>query len=132
MARRTHPVVNVRHALVLALLLLLLSPVLAASGAVPAGGVQGIVKQPEGGACAADDPCDGVGRNVLLVFSRAGQKAHRVRSDGAGHFKLRLAPGRYGVRAVVSAARTTPSTVLVPKRGFARATITVFASGAMP
>jgi hypothetical protein len=119
-------------ALILAVPLLLLVAVLGASGAVPAGGVQGIVKQPEGGMCPADDPCDGIGRNVLLVFSRTGQKAHRVRSDSTGHYKLRLAPGRYAVHAVVPAARTTPSTVLVPKRGFARATITVIAFGQMP
>jgi len=132
MKRRYHPAVTVRRTLVIALFALLLSPVLAASSAVPAGGVQGIVKQPEAGMCPAEDPCDGVGRDVLLAFTRAGQKAHRARSDADGRFKIRLVPGRYAVRALVPAGRTTPSTVVVPKRGFARATITVFAFPAMP
>ena len=74
-----------------ALLLLLLVPVLAAGAAPgPATGLIGLVKQTQSGMCAADDPCDGVGRGVLLVFSRVGQPAHRVRSDADGRFKLRL------------------------------------------
>ncbi len=124
----------VRRTLAAAVLLLLsLVPVLAASATPgPSTGLIGLVKQPEGGMCAADDPCDGVGRNVLLVFTRSGQRAHRARSDADGHFRIRLAPGRYHVRALVSEARTTPSSVVVPKRGFARATITVFVSADLP
>jgi hypothetical protein len=120
-----------RATLLSAALLLLAPPVLAA-GAVPAGGVQGLVKQPEAGMCLAGDPCDGVGRGIVLVFFRVGQPVHRVRSDATGHFKLRLAPGRYRLRAGDSALHATPGSVLVPKAGFARVTVTVGNPGVMP
>ena len=82
--------------------------------------------------CLADDPCDGVGRGIVLVFTRPGQVQHRARSDADGHFRIRLAPGRYSVRSVVTDARTAPASVVVPKRGFARVTITVFAASSLP
>ena len=116
-----------------ALLLLLLVPVLAAGAAPgPATGLLGLVKQTQSGMCAADDPCDGIGRGVLLVFSRVGQSTHRVRSDADGRFKLRLTPGRYRVRAGASATRVMPFAVIVPLKGFARVTITVGSRGATP
>jgi hypothetical protein len=110
--------------------LLLLVPVLAA-GAMPglSTGLQGLVKQRQGGTCAAGDPCDGVGRGVLLAFYRVGQPTHRVRSDDNGRFKLRLTPGRYRVRAGASALRVMPFAVIVPLKGFARVTITVGSPG---
>jgi len=105
-----------------------------AAGAAPgpSTGLQGVVRQVQGGACLADDPCDGIGRGVLLVFSRAGQPAHRVRSDDEGHFKVRLKPGRYRVRAGASPTRVLPFAVIVPLKGFARVTITVGSPGALP
>ena len=116
-----------------ALLLLVLVPTFAAGAAPgPASGVLGLVKQTPVGMCAADDPCDGIGRGVLLVFSRVGQPAHRVRSDADGRFKLRLTPGRYRVRAGASATRVMPSAVIVPLKGFARVTVTVGSPGDMP
>ena len=63
---------------------------------------------------------------------RAGQPAHRVRSDADGRFKLRLTPGRYRVRAGASATRVMPVAVIVPLKGFARVTITVGSRGVMP
>jgi len=57
---------------------------------------------------------------------------HRVRSDAEGHFRIRLSPGRYHIRGAVSDTRTVPASVAVPKRGFARVTITVFAAAMMP
>jgi hypothetical protein len=112
---------------------LLLTPVLAAGAtAGPSTGLQGTVKQIQGGMCPSDDPCDGIGRGVLLVFSRVGQSAHRVRSDADGHFKLRLTPGRYRVRAGASAMPVRPFAVIVPLKGFARVTITVGTPGAKP
>ena len=117
--------VTMRRTLVVALLVLLISPVLA-SGAGLSGGVRGTVKQAAGGACLAEDPCDGIGRNVGLVFSRAGQPAHRVRSNGNGGFRVLLAPGRYTVRATVEpATRVSPSVVTVPREGFFQVTLVV-------
>jgi hypothetical protein len=113
--------------------LILLVPVLGAGATPgPATGLQGVVKQLHGGMCAADDPCDGVGRGVLLAFYRVGQPTHRVRSDENGRFKLRLTPGRYRVRAGASATRVMPFAVIVPLKGFARVTITVGSPGTMP
>jgi hypothetical protein len=112
---------------------LLLVPALAASARPgPATGLQGVVKQLQPGMCASDAPCDGIGRGVLLLFSRAGQPAHRVRSDDEGRFKLRLTPGRYRVRAGASATRVMPFEVIVPLTGFRRVTITVGSPGTMP
>jgi hypothetical protein len=124
--RRTLP----SRALLASVSLLLLLPVTVASGATPGPtGLQGFVKQVHGGMCASDDPCDGVGRGVLLVFTRVGQPAHRVRSNDEGQFRLRLAPGRYRVLAGASASRVIPSAVVVPGKGFARVTITVGSPG---
>jgi hypothetical protein len=110
----------------------LLVPMAAGAAPGPSTGLQGVVKQIQGGACLADDPCDGIGRGVLLVFSGVGQPAHRVRSDDEGRFKVRLKPGRYRVRAGASATRVLPFAVIVPLKGFARVTITVGSPGAMP
>jgi len=118
---------------VLISVLLLLVPVLAAGAtSAPTTGLQGVVKQLQGGMCPSDNPCDGVGRGVLLVFSRSGQPAHRVRSDADGRFKLRLTPGRYRVRAGASAMRVRPYEVIVPLKGYARVTITLGSPGTMP
>jgi hypothetical protein len=122
----------VRRTLV-ATAVLLVVPVLPASATPgPPTGLLGTVKQLQSGMCASDDPCDGVGRGVLLAFSRVGQPTHRVRSDAEGRFKLRLKPGRYRVRAGASATRVMPFAVIVPLKGFARVTITVGSPGTMP
>ena len=78
------------------------------------------------GTCPSEEPCDGVGRGIQLVFWQAGRKAHSVRSNVQGGFRLLLAPGRYRVRAVVTPAQPiTPVTVVVPARGFVRTTFLV-------
>jgi hypothetical protein len=115
----------VRRTLAIAVLVLSVSPVLA-SGAVPTGGVRGTVKQHAGGTCLADDPCDGIGRNVLLSFSRAGYRTRQVRSNAEGAFRIFLAPGRYRVgNAADPATPVTPAVVRVPATGFARVTLVV-------
>ena len=97
-----------------------------AAGAVPTGGVRGTVKQHAGGACLADDPCDGIGRNVLLSFSRAGYRTRQARSNGDGAFRVVLAPGRYQVRAAADPATPVrPAVVTVPATGFVRVTLVV-------
>jgi hypothetical protein len=121
-----------RRTLLSAAALLLVPGMAAGATPAPVTGLQGMVKQLPGGMCAFGDPCDGVGRGVLLVFSRVGQPTHRVRSDDEGRFKLRLTPGRYRVRAGAAATRVMPAAVTVPLTGFARVTITVGSPGTMP
>jgi len=122
-----------RTFLALAVLLFLLVPVLAAGATSgSATGLLGLVKQTQAGMCPADDPCDGIGRGVLLVFSRVGKPAHRVRSDADGRFKLRLAPGRYRVTTGDSPTRVRPLAVIVPLNGYARVTVTVGSPAVMP
>ena len=98
------------------LCLLLLVPVLAADAASgPSTGLLGLVKQAQGGTCLAGDPCDGIARNVELVFSRVGHPPRQVRSNGDGGFRVLLKPGRYTVRAAVDPAEPVrPSAVTVP------------------
>ena len=86
------------------------------SGGVRGGGVQGTVEQAAGGACLADDPCDGIGRNLGLVFSRAGNRLTGA-FQRQRRLRVLLAPGRYTVRAVAEPARrVSPSHVTVPRR----------------
>jgi hypothetical protein len=112
---------------VLAVVVLLLVPVLAAGATSgPSTGVLGLVKQAQGGTCLADDPCDGIARDVELVFSRAGHAPRRVRSNGDGGFRVLLKPGRYTVRAAVDPAKpVSPSALTVPLKGFVRVTLVI-------
>ncbi|MBA3843868.1 MAG: hypothetical protein H0X39_14860 [Actinobacteria bacterium] len=107
----------------LGLFLLAAPAVLAATSgahAAPAGGIRGLVKQSAGGVCAADEPCDGVGRNMLLAFSRPGQPDARVRSTASGTFRISLRPGRYQVRAVAAPPlQAAPAAITVPASGWA-------------
>jgi hypothetical protein len=110
----------------------LAAPALAGTAAAPAGGVQGIVKQPETGMCLAGDPCDGIARGVVLVFTKAGRLPRRVRSGTDGRFRIRLAAGRYHVRGAAAGTRASPASIAVPTRGFARVTITLLPPAASP
>jgi hypothetical protein len=53
---------------------------------------------------------------VALVFSRDGRDIGRARTGAAGHFALRLAPGRYTVRALRK-PKLTPARFRVPDIG---------------
>lgn len=116
-----------RTVLAVAVLLLLLVPMLAADAmSGPSTGLLGLVKQAQGGTCLAGDPCDGIARNVELVFSRVGHPPRRVRSNEDGGFRVLLKPGRYTVRAAVDPAEPVrPSAVTVPLKGFVRVTLVI-------
>jgi len=66
--------------------------------------------------CPSDEPCDPPLYDATLVFSRSGKTAARVRVNPTGRFSLRLAPGRYAIRATPAPPRgkLTPATVVVP------------------
>jgi hypothetical protein len=53
---------------------------------------------------------------VVLVFFRGGRAVGRARTGAAGHFALRLDPGRYTVRAPRK-PRLTPTRFRVPEIG---------------
>jgi hypothetical protein len=115
----------VRRAVLAVALLALLVPAAGATSG-PSTGLLGLVKQAQGGTCLADDPCDGIARNVELVFSHVGHPSRRVRSDGDGRFRVLLKPGRYTVHAAVDPAkRVSPSAVTVPLQGFVRVTLVI-------
>lgn len=70
-------------------------------------------------ACPRDEPCDPPARFARLVFSRSGHADARVFVGANGHFRLRLAHGRYHVRLEPKPAhgRLFPSRLRVPRRG---------------
>jgi hypothetical protein len=47
--------------------------------------------------CRVGVPCDEPAANVALVFTRQG-KTIRTRTDDQGRYRIRLAPGFYGIR----------------------------------
>jgi hypothetical protein len=48
--------------------------------------------------CVAGSPCNVPASEATLTFTRAGG-SFRVRTDDAGRYRIRLAPGLYAVRA---------------------------------
>ena len=48
--------------------------------------------------CQVGQPCSAPAVGAVLVFSRGGSVAARVRTGAGGHYAVRLAPGYYGVR----------------------------------
>lgn len=69
------------------------------SAAVATSGVHGIVTRgPITPVCQTGEPCDGPAAGVTLAFLRAGVEAARVRTNDAGGYRIRLAPGVYVVR----------------------------------
>jgi hypothetical protein len=50
--------------------------------------------------CSATTPCTKPAAHVLLRFVRPGRKTLTIRTDGAGRYHVRLAPGTWTVRTV--------------------------------
>jgi hypothetical protein len=63
--------------------------------------------------CRAGTPCTRAAAGAVLTFAR-GSTIRRVRTDRAGRYRIRLAPGTWTVRTNVG-MRLTPLTVLVPR-----------------
>jgi hypothetical protein len=61
--------------------------------------------------CRVGVPCDRPAANVLLVFTGGGRVV-RARTDGAGHYLVRLRPGRYEVDTPAG-MRISPSEIAV-------------------
>jgi hypothetical protein len=56
-----------------------------------------VVRGPTKPVCSMDVPCDEPAANVQLVFQR-GTHTIRVRTDGAGHYTVKLPRGTYTLR----------------------------------
>jgi hypothetical protein len=102
----------------------------ASAGAVLRSGVQGTVHRSPGGACSEGEPCDGIGRGVLVAFTRLG-RTRTVTTTDMGRFKLLLAPGRYRISAPGLVVPPAPAYVVVRKGRIATLTIS-FASPRVP
>lgn len=63
--------------------------------------------------CRVGTPCSRPGSKVVLTFSRAGRSVS-VKTDTAGRYRVRLAPGRWRVQASVG-MRLLPVVILVPR-----------------
>jgi hypothetical protein len=64
-----------------------------------------VTRGPIAPVCVAEQPCDEPAANLTLVFTRNGSVAGRAVTNLAGHYRLRLPAGSYGVRrASVSAS----------------------------
>jgi hypothetical protein len=68
--------------------------------------------------CRVGTPCSKPGSKVVLTFSRAGNSVS-VKTDTAGRYRVRLAAGRWRVRANVG-MRLLPVTILVPRAATSR------------
>ena len=64
-----------------------------------ASGLHGIVTRgPIQPVCRIGTPCSAPAVGAVLVFSRGGHEAARVRAGAHGRYSVRLAPGFYAVR----------------------------------
>jgi len=64
-----------------------------------AGGLHGVVTRgPTTPVCKVGVPCSEPAAGAVLVFSRAGHVAARVRAGAGGRYSVQLAPGLYTVR----------------------------------
>ncbi|MGZ4371457.1 MAG: hypothetical protein ACXVRQ_04585 [Gaiellaceae bacterium] len=62
-------------------------------------GLHGIVTRgPTTPVCKVGVRCSAPAVGAVLVFSRVGHKAVRVRTGAGGHYSVRLAPGSYTVQ----------------------------------
>jgi hypothetical protein len=74
-----------------------------AAGAGEGSGLFGVVRKgPITPVCVAERPCSAPAAGVSLVFSRGTRQVARATSGRDGSYHVALAPGLYGVRAVVS------------------------------
>jgi hypothetical protein len=82
---------------VLSALLVLLSS--ASAGATTTTGLHGtVMRGPVSPVCVAEQPCDEPAVGAVLIFSRAGTVAARVKVDSEGHYRVALRQGLYSVR----------------------------------
>ena len=89
--------------LVVLVLACVVGAAVASAADAPRVPLHGVVKKAVSGTCLQDDPCDGIARQLTLVFSRHGRAVARATTNLQGRYRVRLRAGRYSVR-VASAA----------------------------
>jgi hypothetical protein len=97
----------------------------ATPSATPApSGLYGLVKRgPVTPVCQVGVPCDEPAANATFLLIRKG-KSTRVRTDARGHYRVRLAPGRYIIaRPSWGPGSIKPASARVPPGRFARVNI---------
>jgi hypothetical protein len=87
-------------------------------------GLYGLVMRgPVTPVCQVGVPCDEPAANVTFLLIRNG-KSHRARTDATGHYRVRLAPGRYVIaRTNWGPGSIKPSSARVPYGRFARVNV---------
>lgn len=66
---------------------------------VAIGGLHGVVRRgPTTPVCRAGTPCSAPAVGAVLVFSRGGRDAARVRTGAGGRYSIHLPAGTYAVR----------------------------------
>ena len=92
--------------------------------AVLVSGLHGVVTRgPTKPVCEVGVPCSAPAVGVLLVFSRNGTVAARVRTVSGGRYSVRLRPGDYTVQTAPApkiGSGMRPRSVHVPRGALAR------------
>jgi hypothetical protein len=89
------------------------------TASMPTGGLRGrVLLDPAFPVCSTTTPCTRPLPHFGLVFSKHGRAAARIRTDAAGRYRVRLAPGTYAVRPALARGPgrgLEPSRVRVPE-----------------
>ena len=81
-------------------------------------GLQGtVMRGPTQPVCTVDSPCTERVQHKVLSFVRAG-RVYRTSTTVTGHYRVRLAPGRYIVRIPGADFGVKPASVLVVRGKF--------------
>jgi hypothetical protein len=86
-------------------------------------GLYGIVMEgPTQPVCRAEESCDRPAANLRLRVVRSGMTVASVRTDGRGHYRVALRPGRYAIRLMRPGLGwiVEPSRVTVPVGRYTR------------
>ena len=102
----------------------LLAAVLAADASAknPSGLYGTVTEGPIRPVCRTDELCNRPAANLRLRFVRSGMTVAAVRTDGRGHYRIALRPGRYAVRLMRTGIGSIvePTHVTVPSTRYAR------------
>lgn len=85
------------------------------SGSAPGAGLYGSVRiSPASPVCLSGTSCSKPARDFKLVFVGGGRSSTAT-TDARGRYRVRLAPGRYVVRAAAALRNDSPKSGLLPR-----------------